>query len=239
MKSWITKSGQKIYQILGGRCNCFLISYRYRHLLVDTGRENRWKDLSKKLYNLGVRHNSLMALILTHSHFDHAENAANIKEKYKTAIIIHQNEADYLQRGDNPVIRGTTLVTRFMTDGLASKLVLRNFRYKPVDCDILVEERYDLNNLGFNSYLIHTPGHTSGSISVIIEDEIAIVGDTMFGVFKWSVFPPYADDPRLIVKSWEKLLDTGCSIYLSAHGRGRSKELLQRQYDKHKRAYDL
>lgn len=239
MKRWITKSGQKIYQVLGGRCNCFLISYRNKHLLVDSGRENRWENLSKGLDKLGVSHNSLMALILTHSHFDHAENAANIKEKYKTAITIHKSEADYLQRGDNPVIRGTTFVTRLIIAVLARKLVFRYIRYKPVEYDILVEERYDLNNAGFNGYLLHTPGHTPGSMSVIIENEIAIVGDTMFGVFKGSVFPPFADNPKLRVKSWERLLDTGCSTFLPAHGTGRSKELLQRQYDKYKRAYDL
>jgi hydroxyacylglutathione hydrolase len=239
MKSWITKTGQKIYQVLGGRCNCFLISYRNRHLLIDTGRENRWKELSKGLDKLGVNDKSLIALILTHSHFDHAENAANIKEKYKTAIIIHKSEADYLQRGDNPVIRGTTFVTRLITDLLAKKLVLRYIRYKPADYDILVDETYDLNDFGFNGYIIHTPGHSLGSMSVIIENEIAIVGDAMFGVFKGSVFPPFADNPKLMVKSWERSLDTGCSTFLPAHGTGRSKELLQRQYDKYKRAYDL
>jgi hydroxyacylglutathione hydrolase len=97
MKSWITKSGQRTYQVLEGICNCFLISYRDRYLLVDSGRENRWKDLSKELDGLGVNDRSLMALILTHSHFDHAENAANVKKKFKTTIIVLKNEADYLQ----------------------------------------------------------------------------------------------------------------------------------------------
>jgi hydroxyacylglutathione hydrolase len=108
MKSWITKNDQRIYRVLGGRCNCFLVSYSNKHLLVDTGRENRWKNLSKRLDQLRVSHKLLIALILTHSHFDHAENVANVKEKYGTAIIIHKSEADYLQRGENPAIRGTT-----------------------------------------------------------------------------------------------------------------------------------
>ena len=239
MKNWITKDGQKIYRVLWGRCNCFLISYKNKHLLIDTGRKNRWKKLSKALDKLGVSHNSLSALILTHSHFDHAENAASVKEKYKTAIIIHKSEADYLRRGENPAIHGTIFVTRFITDVLVRKGVLRHFNYKPARSDVLVEERYDLRNLGFNCYLLHTPGHSPGSMSVIIEDEIAIVGDAMFGVFRGSVFPPFADDPGVMVESWAKLLDTNCSIYLPAHGAGRSREVLQRQYDKYKRVYHL
>jgi hydroxyacylglutathione hydrolase len=239
MKNWITKDGQKIFRVLWVRCNCFLVSYKNKHLLIDTGRKNKWKNLSKALDQLAVSHNSLIALILTHSHFDHAGNAASVKERYKAAIIIHESEADYLRRGENPAIKGTIFITRLITDVLAKKRVLRYFNYKPAESDVLVEERYDLSNLGFNGYILHTPGHSPGSMSVIIEDEIAIVGDAMFGVFRGSVFPPYADDPKVMVKSWEKLLDTFCSIYLPAHGAGRSREVLQRQYDKYKRVYHL
>ncbi|MFH2011482.1 MAG: MBL fold metallo-hydrolase [Pseudomonadota bacterium] len=239
MKSWTTKNGQKIYQVLGRRCNSFLISYQNRHLLVDTGLKNKWKYLSKELDNLGVSHNSLKALILTHSHVDHAANAASIKEKYKTAIIVHKSEADYLKRGKNPVIHGTIFITKFLSYIIPPKLVLRYLRHKPADYDILVDKRYDLKKLGFNGYIIHTPGHTQGSVCVIIDDEIAIVGDNMFGVFRRAVFPPFADDPKLMVKSWKKLLDTGCSIYLPAHGTGRSRELVQQKYNKYKKVYDL
>ena len=239
MKSWTTKSGQKIYRILHGRCNCFLISYQNKYLLVDTGRENKWEKLSRELDKLGVNSNSLNGVILTHSHFDHAENAANIKKKFNKSIIIHRREADYLRRGENPVIQGTTFFTKFLTEGLSQKLLTRYCRYKPADCDVIIEDRYDLNHLGFNGYLIHTPGHSPGSISVIIEKEIALVGDAMFGVFKGSVFPPFAADSGLMVRSWERLLNTDCSIYLPAHGTQRSKDLLQRQYNKYKRIYNL
>jgi hydroxyacylglutathione hydrolase len=75
-----------------------------------------------------------------------------------------------------------------MTDVFAQKLVQRYLRYTPADCDILVEERYDLNDLGFKGYIIHTPGHSPGSISVILENEIAIVGDTLFGVSENQYF---------------------------------------------------
>jgi hydroxyacylglutathione hydrolase len=240
MNIWTTSGGQTIYQVSSGRCNSFLILHNDRYLLVDPGSKTQWKNLTKRLDELGVNEKALIALILTHSHFDHAENAANIKEKYQTDIIIHTDEADCLQRGDNPTaIQGTTFFTKLMTDVLPTERIFGYLRYKPADYDVLVNERYDLNNLGFDGYLIHTPGHSPGSMSVIIEAEIAIVGDTMFGVFNESVFPPWAAKPREMVKSWAKLLDTGCSIYLPAHGAGRSKELLQRQYDKYKRAYDL
>ncbi len=239
MKTYPTKTNENIYKILSGRCNCFLIESQNRHLLVDTGRENRWKTLAKRLAQLGVTHESLAGVILTHSHFDHAENTANIKKKYKTAIIIHKSEADYLQRGENPPVKGSTFVTKLMTDMINPQWLLQHLRYKPVEPDIFVEEKYDLHDLGFNGYIIHTPGHSPGSMSVIIDHEIALVGDTMFGVFPGSVFPPFAENPELMVMSWKKLLDTGCSIYLPAHGLERSRDVLRRQYNKYKKEYHL
>lgn len=231
MKLHTTKSPQKIHKILSGRCNCFLIESQNRHLLVDTGRENRWKTLAKRLAQLGVTHESLVGVILTHSHFDHAENAAHVKEKYKTAIIIHRSEADYLRRGENPAIKGSTFVTKLMTDMINPQWLLHHLRYKPVEPDILVDEKYDLHDLGFNGYIIHTPGHSPGSMSVIIDNKIALVGDAMFGIFPGSVFPPFAENIELMIKSWKKLLDTGCSTYLPAHGIERSREVLYRQYE--------
>jgi glyoxylase-like metal-dependent hydrolase (beta-lactamase superfamily II) len=68
---------------------------------------------------------------------------------------------------------------------------------------------------------------------VIIENEIALVGDTLFGIFRGSVFPPFADNPKLMVQSWKKLLDTGCTTFLPAHGSERDKAVLKRQYDKY------
>ena len=44
-------------------------------------------------------------------------------------------------------------------------------------------------------------------MSLVIDDEIAIVGDTMFGVLKKSVFPPYADDSNISLQYLNKILD--------------------------------
>ena len=96
MKLWTTKNGQKIYQILNGRSNAFLVSSGEKYILIDTGRKNKWKELKNKLDELGVNENSMAALILTHTHFDHAENAYNIKENYKTNLIVHKSEEGFI-----------------------------------------------------------------------------------------------------------------------------------------------
>jgi len=82
MKHWITKNGIKIHRILWGRCNCYLVSNENRFLLIDTGRKKSWKNLKNGLDRFGVREDSPISLILTHCHFDHAENAALFKKTY-------------------------------------------------------------------------------------------------------------------------------------------------------------
>jgi glyoxylase-like metal-dependent hydrolase (beta-lactamase superfamily II) len=65
-------------------------------------------------------------------------------------------------------------------------------------------------------------------MSVIVGDEIAIVGDTMVGTFPGKIFPPFADDVEGVVQSWGKLLETGCRLFLPAHGSGNSRELVEK-----------
>ena len=208
-------------------------------MLVDTGRENNWRALCKNLETLGVGVNSSIHLALTHCHFDHAENAASIKEKYRTSIIVHSSESIYLTNGENPIIVGSTLITKLLTNRFIQSKIHNHFRYKPALCDVLIEEKYDLNSIGISGYILHTPGHSPGSISIIVDDEIAIVGDTMFGMFKGSVFTPFALNPKLMIKSWKKLLDTGCVTFLPAHGSERTKDVLKSQYDKYAMVYNL
>ncbi|MBP1668661.1 MAG: Zn-dependent hydrolase, partial [Bacteroidetes bacterium] len=109
--------------------------------------------------------------------------------------------------------------------------------YDPCKADLVIEERFDLNDLGFNAYILHTPGHTPGSISLIVDDEIALVGDCMFGVFRNSAFPPFALDSDQLIESWKKLLDTGCRLFLPSHGAQDSRNLVQWDYTRRKKIF--
>ncbi|MCJ7447209.1 MAG: MBL fold metallo-hydrolase [Bacteroidales bacterium] len=215
LKTWKTKSGYRIIQILSRRSNVFLLTNGVKNILIDTSPKYMWNKLQKRLNNLNVNH--IDYLVLTHTHMDHAENSHRIKEKYKTLVIVHKNEASYLTSGNNIIPLGTNLFTRVLINLLA-KYLAPKIRYKPCQYDFIVDTKFDLNDFGFNAYIMHTPGHTTGSMSVVIDNEVAIVGDTMFGVFKGSVFPPFADDIKQMINSWGKLLETNCSVFIPSHG---------------------
>ncbi|MGE5424588.1 MAG: hypothetical protein ACM3N9_04445 [Syntrophothermus sp.] len=89
-----------------------------------------------------------------------------------------------------------------------------------------------------NLYLLHTPGHTAGSMSMIIDDEIALAGDTLFGVFKGSVFPPYAEDEELMIKSWKILLSTNCKLFMPSHGTSITRSLLEKSFKRRAKSHE-
>jgi hydroxyacylglutathione hydrolase len=227
MKTWETKNGYKITRALAGRSNVFLITHGQKHILVDTSPGSCWPKLQRSLNRLGIER--LEALVLTHSHYDHAGNAARVQKKYKAPVIAHRSEASFLASGESIVPHGTNRLGRLLIDRLGRKFA-RSVVCEPCRADVLVDERLDLDGCGYNAYILHTPGHSPGSMSVIVDDEIALVGDAMFGIFPWSVFPPFAADSEQMVASWGKLLATDCRLFLPAHGRADGRTLLQKDF---------
>lgn len=210
----------------------FLLTSGSARILVDTGRRNRWPDLQDRLARAGV--DRLDALVLTHTHFDHAENARRLRDAYGAKVMVQQSEARYLERGDSPLPAGCVLPARIFTPRLR-RLLTPRFRYDGCPVDAMVDDRLDLAPWGFGGYLLHTPGHCRGAMSMIVDDEIAIVGDTMVNAGPWSVFPPFADDVAELLESWRRLLDTGCRVFLPGHGTAIERALLEQRCEERRR----
>jgi hydroxyacylglutathione hydrolase len=225
MKIRETKNSYSVSGILTGRSNVFLITGNGKNILIDTGPGRMWKKLRARLKKLDIK--IIDYLILTHSHYDHAGNAAKVKREFGAKVIINKEESEFLERGENILPQGTNLFTRLLVKTV-SPFHISLLNYEPCRPDILTDQYFDLNNFAINIFIIHTPGHSPGSQSVIVDNEIAIVGDTMFGIFPGSVFPPFAEDEKEMINSWRKLLQTDCSQFLPSHGTANSRELLER-----------
>ena len=161
MNIFTKRNHLKIIHAGGIFFNSYLIYNGEKYLFVYSGRKYAWKQLCKNLELIGVNEDNLVALILTHTHFDHAENAARIKKRFGAKIIVHETEVEYLEKGDSPVPAGTVLFTKLLMNLFREK-AQPMFRYQPVKCDIAVSDRLDLNSFGFNACILHTPGHTKG-----------------------------------------------------------------------------
>lgn len=234
MKKWKTKSNYTLLKLLGGRSNVFLLQAEGLNIMIDSGPALMWRMLNSRLKNLNI--SKIDYLILTHSHFDHAANACKLKKYYHARVIIHSSEANLLAKGENPEFPGTNMLSRCIS-GLGKKIIgLLN--YQPCTFDFSVNSIFDLTVFNINAYILYTPGHTKGSVSLIVDNEIALVGDCMFGVFSNKIFPPFAEDVPLLLKSWELLIDHHCEIFLPAHGSARNKEQILKSLGKLKMKYN-
>jgi len=228
MKSWTTQKGHTITRILSGAANAYFIRTDQFLLMVDTGTASSFKRLKKNLANLMGDHEKLDVLVLTHSHYDHCQNAARIRDAYQCKIVMGGEEASYTTKGFTPLPRGTFLFTRWLT-ALGNRIGPPKFGYEAFTPDLLIHEDQPVDEKTPNIHAIKTKGHTMGSISLIIDQEVALVGDAMFGIFKNSIYPPFADDKESMANSWNKLFQTGCRIFLPGHGRPVKRELIRKK----------
>jgi len=238
MKKWKTKNGYEIFLVLTGRSNSYLISTEKVNVLVDTGNQSSYYRLQKNIDSLELVQKKIALLILTHTHYDHCQNALTISERENCRILMSKKEMEFAESGFTPLPKGTYLLTNLISN-LGNMIGQRRFGFKPFKPDLLIDEEMIWIQNGFKIKIIRTNGHSKGSISVIVDNEIAIVGDAMLGVYKESVFPPFADDIKGMIQSWEKLLNTKCELFLPGHGKEIRRELLQREYNNYARKHKI
>jgi glyoxylase-like metal-dependent hydrolase (beta-lactamase superfamily II) len=230
MKIWNLYNGYKIDQVLSGRSNSYLISTDNGNILVDTGRKNKRTLLIKNLQRLQIE--KIDWLILTHAHFDHCENAGYFQKNYNCRVVVSEKGLSNVKRGYSTLPRGTNPISKIIS-GLGNQFLLRLFHFESFDLDHTYDEFFSFSLPGIDIELIATPGHSDDSISIIVNNEMALVGDAMFGIFKNSIFPPFADNPAEMVESWDRLLDTDCHTFLPGHGSEIKRELVEREQVKY------
>jgi hydroxyacylglutathione hydrolase len=230
MHHWTTHSKYIIYRVLGFRCNVFLLTNGINNLLIDCGSKRYRRQLIWSLARLGISH--IDALILTHSHFDHAGNAHYIQNRFGATVIIHESESHYLKLGNSPLPEGTNWLTRIIINTFGGKISSLT-SYEPCKANMTIKGNYLLDEFGFNGYILETPGHSKGSVSIVVDDEIVLAGDAMFGVFPGSIFPPFADDVPLLIHSWKILLNSGAILFFPSHGQQRHRETVLKQFAKY------
>lgn len=104
----------------------------------------------------------LTKILLTHGHFDHTGAVASLAEKTGCDVYIHKNDLEKLTDDSK------NLAYHFGLSGVRAYKNAIAFD----DGDIIEQDE-----LSFKVF--HTPGHTSGSVCFIIEDNI-FTGDTLF-----------------------------------------------------------
>lgn len=210
--------------------NTYLIKGKAGYVMVDAGNNKNEAKFARFLKRREILPSDIRLIIITHAHYDHTRTLRAIKELCNCPVAIHENESDLLRRGTVAVPPGTYLTGK-ITSALAARL-RRFVTLTPVDPEITISNDISLAEFGIDGWMVTTPGHTSGSISVLLSSGEAFVGDLAVNYSPFAIgniFPPFASDVRQLLKSWEKLLDAGASMFLPAHGRPFTVQVLQRK----------
>jgi glyoxylase-like metal-dependent hydrolase (beta-lactamase superfamily II) len=189
-------------------------------IMVDTGPPKTDRAIEKWLKTIPINPQEIQLIILTHGHADHVGSAMRVKNITGARIALHENDKDMFESGD---IVWPSAVT---TWGRVARVLFRPltplFRFPNGKVDVVLSnEGLSLVDYGIPGRVIHTPGHTLGSVSVLLETGDAFVGCMTHNSFPFRLspnLPIFAEDLPGLRDSWRMLLEQGVETIYPAHG---------------------
>ncbi|MGD0232740.1 MAG: MBL fold metallo-hydrolase [Syntrophorhabdales bacterium] len=132
-------------------CNVYLLDMGREAVLVDAGFGAAFDRMLANIENAGVSPSLISTAVLTHCHIDHIGAAFRLRQELGSRLVMHEIDAGIVERGDNR-----------LTAAFCFEVV-----FQPLAIDVkLSGERGEIPFDGQDISFLHTPGHTSGSISL-------------------------------------------------------------------------
>jgi glyoxylase-like metal-dependent hydrolase (beta-lactamase superfamily II) len=169
-------------------------------VLIDTGAGLSVSSIIANIDNLGFKSAPLTTIVLTHCHIDHVGGAAALQQKYGARIIMHQADAVPLENGDQRMTAAYWYGVKF----------------QPLPIDIKFSGPRHTVSVGQHELvLLHTPGHTPGSISAYIDKsgKRVLFGQDIHGPF----LAEFGANMRDWTNSMKQLLALNADILCEGH----------------------
>ncbi len=142
-------------------------------------------------------------ILLTHGHFDHIFGVHGLREASGAKVVIHEKDAGHLLDPKKSLAEGNFTETQI-----------------PVEADMFVKDD-DILTLGDEEIkVMHTPGHTMGSVCYICEnDRVILSGDTLFCMTAGRTDFPDGSDEMMIASLKRLIALEGDYVVYPGHNR--------------------
>jgi glyoxylase-like metal-dependent hydrolase (beta-lactamase superfamily II) len=201
-----------------------------RAIIVDTGAPGDAPAILRAAARHRVSPRDIALILLTHAHVDHFGGAAALRDATGAPIAIHPADAPLLASGRNPDLAATGVEGRIFRPFLP-------WSAPPLTPDLLIDAAFDLHSFGVAGEIIATPGHSAGSISLLLPGGALIAGDLLRGGFMGGRLLPatpnlpfYVDQPAQLSASIERALALPITTLYVGHGGPVPADAARRRY---------
>lgn len=198
----------------------YLIETEEALFLVDGGMAGTGHKILDRIAKIGRKPKHLKFALLTHAHADHFGGLAEVQEASDCSIICHPSHAETARGGHGIFSPGLTFLGRAyerVAGWIVPKLTLPRLRRVHG-----IEDGTSLHRFGLLGRILYTPGHSTGDLTLLLDDGSAFVGDLVQGRRIPKVTPPefsiMAVDEPAMVASWRALLESGAKVLYPGHG---------------------
>ena len=144
-----------------------------------------------------------------------------LKELTGADVAIHENDRKNLEEGIFHWPEGVTPWGRF-TMSVFKPMIRERMAFPAVKADLVLgDNEQSLEEFGIDGKIIFTPGHTFGSVSVLLDSGEAFVGCLIHNKFPFVMkprLPIYAQDIHMLKKSLKMIVDRGALTLYPGHG---------------------
>lgn len=214
-----------VYQITNRGCNIVLI-VEEKLTLIDTGLRGSSSKIVGFIHSLGRSAKEISLIIITHNHLDHVGGLSELRNLTTAKIAIHKVDISERELPCPRVVQKLLHIPPFS--------IFRPLVYvEPNEVDIQLESEEILSPLG-GLKVIHTPGHTPGSISLFSpQNKLLIVGDALNNCFKNIRLQPRLVSTNLLqaIDSIKRIAQLDFDIICFGHGKPLTKDALAKVQD--------
>lgn len=147
-----------------------------RTIIVDTGNPGSVPKILAAMEKYRIAKEDVSLIIVTHSHLDHSGSAAELQRILKVPIAMHQLEVAYVENGTRLPLTPKDGFGKIFKKSALIKKDVEKFKV-----DIVLNGGEDLDPYGVDAKVIFTPGHTIGSVSILLANGEMIAGDVVSG----------------------------------------------------------